>query len=179
MLWSPFRRVCMIAFLLLFGIMGISRAQAQPRVSLDLHNADVRKALSTIAEAGGLNVVVGPDVTGTVTLRLRDVPVEEALQVVLKTVGLVPVRHGQIIGIVSRKTWLRQQRQQAELLTLGLAPTRIAIIPLAYAKADELAPLLATLLSPWGTVAVDERTNSLIIRDIPESPLFQSNSDLR
>jgi type IV pilus assembly protein PilQ len=51
----------------------------------------------------------------------------------------------------------------------------MAVVPLRYAKAAELAPLLATLLSPWGTIAVDERTNSLIIRDIPESPMFQNH----
>jgi type II secretory pathway component GspD/PulD (secretin) len=49
----------------------------------------------------------------------------------------------------------------------------MAVVPLRYVKAAKLAPLLATLMSPWGTIAVDERTNGLIIRDIPESPIFQ------
>jgi type IV pilus assembly protein PilQ len=172
------RGVSIAAFLLLCGIAWRPPVQAQARVSLDVRNADVRETLRMLTEAGGLNVVIGPDVTGTVTLRLRDVPVEEALQIVLKATGLVQMREGTSVGILSRQAWLRQQRQQMELHTLGIGSTRTAIIPLRYAKATELAPLLATLLSPWGTIAVDERTNSLIIRDIPESPIFQQHRDI-
>jgi type IV pilus assembly protein PilQ len=146
---------------------------AQTRISIAARHADVRETLRMITEMGGLDVVIGPDVTGTVTLRLQDVPVEDALQTVLNTAGLVQVREGKTIGILSREAWLQRQRQQAELQILGRARTRLAIVPLHYAKAAELAPLLATLLSPWGTIAVDERTNSLVIRDIPESPMFQ------
>jgi type IV pilus assembly protein PilQ len=163
------------AFLFLVGIAWTPPVQAQARVSLSVHNADVRETLRMLTETGGLNVVIGPDVTGTVTLRLRDVPLEDASQIVLKTTGLVQVREGTTVGILSRDAWLRQQRQQVELHTLGMGPTRMAVVPLRYAKAAELAPLLATLLSPWGTIAVDERTNSLIIRDIPESPMFQNH----
>jgi type IV pilus assembly protein PilQ len=170
---SRARGFSIAAFLLLLSIAWTPSVQAQARVSLNVRNADMRETLRMLTEAGGLNVVIGPDVTGTVTLRLQDVPVEDALQIVLKTTGLVQVREGTTIGILSRETWLRQQRQQVELHTLAMGRTRTAVVPLQYAKAAELAPLLATLLSPWGTIAVDERTNSLIIRDLPESPMFQ------
>ena len=161
------------AFLVLFGIAWAAPVEAQPRISLEVRDADVRETLRLLTEAGGLNLVIGPDVQGTVTLRLRNVPVEDALQIVLKTTGLVQVRVGTTVGVLSREAWLRQQRQQVELHTLGMGPTRMAVVPLRYAKAAELAPLLATLLSPWGSVAVDARTNSLVIRDIPESSIFQ------
>jgi type IV pilus assembly protein PilQ len=157
----------------LLGLGQPSPLAAQGRVSLDARQADVRAILSRIAEAGGLNVVLGPTVTGTVTLRLTEAPVEDALQIVLQTAGLVQIREGTTVGILSREAWLRQQRHVAAQQTLGMGPTRTAIVPLHYANAAELAPLLATLLSPWGAIAVDERTNSLIIRDMPESPLFQ------
>ena len=166
------RGFCITAVLVFLTLSGPPGAQAQHRVSLDARNADIRATLRRLTAAGGLNVVIGPDVTGTVTLRLRDVPVEEALQLALNTTGLVQVREGTTVGILSREGWLRQQRQQAELHTLGRGRTRMAVVRLRYAKAAEVAPLLATLLSPWGTLAVDERTNSLIIRDMAESPLF-------
>lgn len=161
--------------LLLLGIAWTPMIEAQARVSLDVRDADVRETLRMLTEAAGLNVVIGPDVTGTVTLRLQDVSVDDALQIVLKITGLVQVREGTTIGILSREAWLRQQRQQVERHTLGMVRTHTAVVPLRYAKAAELAPLLATLLSPWGTIAVDERTNSLIIRDIAESPMFQTH----
>jgi type IV pilus assembly protein PilQ len=162
-------------FLILLGIAWTPPAEAQRRISLDVRNADVRETLRLPPRAGGLNVVIGPDVAGTVTLRLRDAPVDDALEIVLNTAGLVQVREGTTVGILSRETWLRQRRQQVERHTMGVGRTRVAVIPLWYAKAAELAPLLATLLSPWGTIAVDERTNSLIVRDIAESPLFQQH----
>jgi type IV pilus assembly protein PilQ len=163
------------ALLLMFGMVQVPTLHAQARISLDVHNADVRETLRTLAAAGSLNLVIGPDVKGTVTLRLQDVPIEEALEILLRVTGLVQVHVGRAIGILSREAFLQQQRQQAAMHTLGIGPVRTAIVPLRYAKAAELAHLLATLLSPWGTIAVDEGTNSLIIRDIPESPIFQKN----
>jgi type IV pilus assembly protein PilQ len=136
------------AFLLLLGTVGTPPVQTLARVSLEVRNADVREILRMLTQAGGLNVVIGPDVTGTLTLRLHDVPVDEALQIVLNTTGLVQVREGTTVGILSREAWLRQQQQQVELHTLGMASMRTAIVPHRYAKATELAPLLATLLSP-------------------------------
>ncbi len=169
------RSFSIAAFLLLLGIAWTPAAQAQRRVSLNVRHADVRETLRMLTDAGGLNVVIGPDVTGTVMLQLRDVPVEEALQIVLNTAGLVQIREGTTVGILTREAWLRQQRQQVELHTLGRGRMRVAVVPLRYANAAELAPVLAALLSPWGTIAVDVRTNSLVIRDIAESPLFQQH----
>ncbi len=175
MAYSHARGFCIAAFLLWVGMVWAPLVQAQAHVSLDVRNADVREALIMIAEAGGLNVVIGPDVTGTVTLRLQDVPVEEALQTVLNTAGLIQVREGKTMGMLSRKAWLQQQRHQAQPQGLGSVQTRLAIVPLRYAKAVQLAPVLPTCLSPWGTIADDERTNSLVIRDVPESPVFQQH----
>jgi type IV pilus assembly protein PilQ len=108
----------------------------------------------------------------TLVDRLQGVSVEEALEALLGSTGLAQVRRGAVTGILS-ETLLKQHRLQAERHTLGMAPLRTAVVPLHYSKAAELAPVLAALLSPWGTIAVDERTNSLVIRDIPESPVFQ------
>lgn len=98
------------AFLLLFGIVWRPPLQAPTRVSLDVHNADVRETLRLIAEVGGLNVVMDPDVKGTITLRLQEVPVEDALQIVLNATGLVQVCEGTTVEILSREAWLQQRK---------------------------------------------------------------------
>lgn len=169
------RQLSISAFLLILGLMIAPSLQAQTRISLDVRDAEVRQALLTLAERGDLNLVIGPGVEGRVTLRLHDVPVEEALDMLVKAAGLAQVRRGDSIAILPQEALHRQQQRQVERHLSGLGPFRTAIVPLHYAKAAELAPLLATLLSPWGTIAIDERTNSLIIRDIAASAIFQSS----
>jgi type IV pilus assembly protein PilQ len=168
-------RLCMAAIIMLLGLVMAPSLDAQAHISLDVRDADVREVLLTLAERGGLNMVIAPDVRGGVTLRLQDVSVEEALEALLRTTGLAQVREGAVIGILSHETLLKQHRLQAERHTLGMAPLRTAVVPLHYSKAAELAPVLAALLSPWGSIAVDERTNSLIIRDLPRNPVFQKH----
>jgi type II secretory pathway component HofQ len=146
---------------------------AAPRLSLEAQQADVAATLRQLAQLGGLNLVIGPDVKGTISLRLKEVSVDEALAAIARAAGLVYWREGSVLTVLSQSAWLAQQRQLAEAYSLGRGPFRTVVIPLHYASAAELAPLVAALLSPWGTIAVDARTNSLIIRDIADSPALQ------
>ena len=84
--------LCIGSLCLILGRPGVVSVHAQPLVSLNLRDADVVKTLRDLAELGSLNVVISQDVRGTVTLRLEGVPVEDALEILLKTTGLVQVR---------------------------------------------------------------------------------------
>lgn len=150
-----------------------SSIQGSPKVSIDVRDGDVVGTILTLAEAGGLNVVISDEVRGTVTLRVQGVPVERALDMLLKIAGLAQVRDGPVIGILPREALLEQQRQEAEALALDRGPVRVEVVRLNYARAAEVAPVLATLLTQWGVIAADIRTNSLVIRDVPESPVFK------
>lgn len=163
----------MILALVVWLVVRLDIALAgQQTISLDLSDADVAGTVRLLAERGGLNVVISDGVKGKVTAKLVNVPVEDALEILLRVAGLGIVRRGSVIGILPRETLLRQERQEAEARA---RPTefRTEIVKLQFAKATELARTLAPFLSPWGKIAADYRTNSLIIRDVPDSSVFQ------
>jgi type IV pilus assembly protein PilQ len=139
------------------------------RIELDLKDADIHNILRLLADVGHVNIVTADDVTGTVTIRMRNVPWDEALDVVLQAKGLGMVRAGNLIRVAplaqlnkERELRLAQLKQELEL-----APLETRLIPVSYATADELQARTKDLLSPRGSIAVDERTNTLITRDVP------------
>ena len=140
-------------------------------ISLDFQDADLRAVLRVFAEISGLNVVIDPTIQGTVDVALRDVPWDQALDIILRSNGLGYTVDGTIVRIVpltvlaseeaARRELAEQQALAGELLTV----TRT----LSYADAEELQPLLTdTVLSPRGSVSFDARTNTLIITDLEE-----------
>lgn len=137
-------------------------------ISLDLQDTDIDNALRIIAEVSNLNIIASDDVTGKVTLRLIDVPWDQALDVILKTNGLDKVQEGNVIRIApveklrAERELLRQARQAEE----ELESLKVQYIRVSYAKAADLQPLVETVLTERGTVAFDERTNQLIVKDI-------------
>jgi type II secretory pathway component HofQ len=177
---------CVLAFgiLLSFTAIPVVRAaRAQSSISLDVRNADLIDMLRMLAQIEGLNVIISSEVKGTVTVQLSDVSAKDAFETLLDTAGLVKVQKGSVIGILPLGSLVKQeqQREQARRLTPG--DFRTEIIKLDYAKATELARTLASFLSPWGSIGADRRTNSLIIRDVSESaifnPLVTSNNPTR
>lgn len=137
-------------------------------ISLDLQDTDIDNALRIIAEVSNLNIIASEDVTGKVTLRLIDVPWDQALDVILKTNGLDKVQEGNVIRIAPVEK-LRQEREalkQAQQAEEELEPLSVRYIRISYAKAAELKPLVDTVLSERGSATYDERTNQLIIKDI-------------
>lgn len=137
-------------------------------ISLDLQDTDIDNALRIIAEVSNLNIIASDDVTGKVTLRLIDVPWDQALDVILKTNGLDKVQEGNVVRIAPVEK-LRQEREalkQAQQAEDDLEPLSVKYIRVSYAKSADLKPLVETVLSERGSVSYDERSNQLIIKDI-------------
>ncbi len=147
-----------------------SRRYRGRRIDLDFNNADIHNILRLLAEVGGVNIVTSDDVSGTVTIRMRNVPWDQALEVILQAKGLGMVRRGNLIRVAPLET-LEKERELAierrkQLETLEPLETRL--VPVSYATAGELEPRVEELLSERGSVSVDERTNTLIVRDIAD-----------
>lgn len=137
-------------------------------ISLDLQDTDIDNALRIIAEVSNLNIIASDDVTGKVTLRLIDVPWDQALDVILKTNGLDMVREGNVVRIapVEKLRAEREALKQAKQAEEELEPLKVQYARISYAKAAELQPMVESVISERGSVTFDERTNQLIIKDI-------------
>jgi type IV pilus assembly protein PilQ len=138
------------------------------RIGLDLKDADIHNILRLLADVGHVNVVTADDVGGTVTIKMNDVPWDQALDVVLSAKGLGMVRTGNLIRVapldkLQKERELRVAQQRSDL---DLQPIEMRLIPISYATASELMGRGKELLSPRGSITVDERTNMLIVRDV-------------
>jgi type IV pilus assembly protein PilQ len=144
------------------------------RLTLNFQDIDTRAVLQLLADASGQNIVVSDSVSGNVTLRLQNVPWDQALDIVLRTKGLDKRRDGNVI-IVAPQAELAT-REKAELAARKdvqeLAPLRTEYLQVNYAKAQDMAALIKSqnnsMLSARGSVAVDERTNTLLLLDTSE-----------
>ncbi|MBL7661990.1 type IV pilus secretin PilQ [bacterium] len=137
-------------------------------ISLDLQDTDIDNALRIIAEVSNLNIIASDDVAGKVTLRLIDVPWDQALDVILKTNGLDQVREGNVIRIAPVDK-LRDERKaltEAKRAAEQLEDLDVNYIRVSYARVSDLKEQVESLLSERGTITSDERTNQLIIKDI-------------
>jgi type IV pilus assembly protein PilQ len=145
------------------------------KVNLNFQDIEVRALLEILADVASLNIVVSDTVTGSITLRLTEVPWDQALDIILETKGYDKRTVGNIIYVAPFDELAAREQKEREvaLKQQELAPLRSELIQVNYAKATEMATLLrggeaATLLSDRGTVSVDERTNTLLINDTPE-----------
>jgi type IV pilus assembly protein PilQ len=141
------------------------------RVSLDFQNANLRDILRLIAEVSNLNIITAQDVAGTLSLRLINVPWDQALDVILDSQGLGMVRVGNVVRIAKKDILATEERARLQSIkeSAGLEPLFVKIVPVNYASASELAARVQPVLSERGTVAVDNRTNVLIIKDIAQN----------
>jgi type IV pilus assembly protein PilQ len=140
------------------------------RLSLDFKDADIRNILRLIADVSDLNIVAGEDVQGTVTIKLNDVPWDQALDVILLSNNLGKTVEGNILRIVPLD---RLNKERAAALADReavdkLEPLRKGLIPVSYAEAKSLKDVIlnAKALSSRGSVEIDKRTNTLIIIDL-------------
>jgi type IV pilus assembly protein PilQ len=143
-------------------------------VSFNFQNIDVRSVLSLLFETSGqnLNMIAGEEVRGSVTLRLKNIPWDQALDIILEARGLGMRKIGNVVLIDLKKNIdARKQRElQAQLQLQKVEPLRTQFIVINYAKAKDIVSLLETkgkhsFLSARGSVSMDERTNTLIIQD--------------
>jgi type IV pilus assembly protein PilQ len=144
------------------------------RLTLNFQDIETRAVLQLLADASGQNIVVSDSVSGNVTLRLQNVPWDQALDIVLRTKGLDKRKQDNVI-IVAPQAELAA-REKADLAARKdvqeLAPLRSEYLQVNYAKAADMVALIKTgtnsLLSQRGSVAVDERTNTLLVQDTAE-----------
>lgn len=150
------------------ALLGDTAKYTGKLISLDLQDTDIDNALRIIAEVSGLNVVASEDVIGKVTLRLTDVPWDQALDVILKTHGLDKVLEGNVMRIapIDKLRVERESLKQAQVAQAELEPLNVKYLRVSYGRASELKALVETVLSERGTVAYDERSNQLIVKDI-------------
>ena len=138
------------------------------RIDMDFKDADIHNVLRLLADTGRVNIVAADNVSGTVTIRMRNVPWDQALDVVLQAKNLGMDRQGNIIRVAPQAD-LEREREMAiarRKQELQLAPLETRLIPVSYAQASDIQARARELLSARGTIAVDERTNVMIVRDV-------------
>ena len=151
-------------------------SQPDPRykghaVSFDFQGADLRSVLRTFAEISGLNIVIDPTINGVVDVQLRDVPWDQALDIILRANKLGFSIDGNIIRIVPVAVLAQEEEERRKLDEAKALAGNLEVmtVPLSYAKAGELVSILTrSALSLRGEVQVDARTNTLIIKDLPD-----------
>jgi type IV pilus assembly protein PilQ len=140
-------------------------------VSLDFQGADLRAVLRTFSEISSLNIVIDPAVTGSVDVALKDVPWDQALDIILRANKLGYIVDGTIVRIAPLSVLADEEQQRRKLSDEQALAGEVRVLTkmLSYAKAEELKPLLLkSALSARGNVEVDGRTNTLIITDLAD-----------
>ena len=133
-------------------------------VSLDFQDADIRSVLKVLAFKSGVNIVAAPDVTGVVTIQLNDVPWQKALEVILSTYGYGYERRGNIITVMTVEN-LKKYRTDSYALQAQESLVSKTFV-LSFAKAADVMKVIEKMKSARGFINFDERTNSLIVRDL-------------
>jgi type IV pilus assembly protein PilQ len=133
-------------------------------VSLDFQDADIRNVLKVLAFKSGVNIVAAPDVTGVVNIELKDVPWQKALDVILSTYGYGFDRKDNIITVMTVEK-LKKYREDSLALE-SQEPLVSKTFTLSFAKAEDVMKIIDKLISKRGFINFDQRTNSVIIRDL-------------
>jgi len=138
------------------------------KLSLDFKDADVKNILRLIAEVSNLNIIAAENVTGRITMRLVDVPWDQALDIILTSKGLDKRQVGNVIWIAPRDALKKEDQEllEARRAREKLEDLKTELIPVNYATAKELVPQIKHVLSDRGDIKVDDRTNMIIVKDI-------------
>ncbi len=154
-------------------------------LSLNFQDIEVRAVLQIIADFTGLNVVVSDTVQGNLTLRLQNVPWDQALDIILTTKGLTARQNGNVIYVAPTEEITARERLEleAQKQVTELIPVQTELMQVNYAKAEDIATIVrsqgggggggeggapVTLLSARGSISVDPRTNTLLVQDTPD-----------
>ena len=145
------------------------------RLTLNFQDIETRSVLQLLAETSGKNIVVSDTVQGNVTLRLRNVPWDQALDIVMTTKGLDMRQNGNVIMVAPAEEIAARETAdlEAQLAIQELEPVYSEFLQVNYAKASDLSALISgtdvgTMLSDRGSIAVDDRTNTLLVQDTAE-----------
>ncbi|WP_211294085.1 type IV pilus secretin PilQ [Vibrio gangliei] len=146
------------------------------KISINFQDIPVRNVLQLIADYNGFNLVVSDSVTGNLTLRLDGVPWQQVLDIILQVKGLDKRVEGNVVLVAPKAELDAQQKQRLEQARLQeeLGDLSSELIQINFAKASDIAALIGgegeiSMLSSRGNITVDERTNSLLIRDLPNN----------
>jgi type IV pilus assembly protein PilQ len=140
-------------------------------VTLDFQGADLRAVLRSFSEISGLNIVLDPTIQGSVDVALRDVPWDQAFDIILRANKLGYITDGTIVRVAPLAALADEEAQRQKLVEAQAEAGELRILTrtLSYAKAGELTALLtATALSKRGTIQIDARTNTIIISDLAD-----------
>ncbi|WP_080569016.1 type IV pilus secretin PilQ family protein [Vibrio coralliilyticus] len=143
------------------------------KLSVNFQDIPVRQVLQQIADYNDFNLVVSDGVSGNLTLRVKEVPWPQLLDIILRMKGLEKRMDGSVLLVATAAeiAQFRQQKLEQEKVTAELQPLESEIIAVRFAKAADIAALLSDsaatrMLSERGAISIDTRTNSLLIRDI-------------
>jgi type IV pilus assembly protein PilQ len=150
------------------ALRGGRRRYIGRRIDLDFKGADIHNILRLLSDVGQVNIVTADDVKGEVTIKMRNVPWDQALDVILRSKLLGQVREGNLIRVAplavlekELEQEIARQKQLADVM-----PTETRIVAVSYAEAKNLQERAKDLLTPRGRISVDERTNQLIVSDV-------------
>ncbi len=152
---------------------GQRRGYTGEKLSLNFQNVEVRAVLNVIADFTDLNVITSDSVAGNITLRLKEVPWDQALDIILQTRGLDMRRNGSVIWIAPRDELATREKLalEAQNQITDLEQTRTETFQMNYQKAVDVQKLLSDpqqrILSKRGSAVVDVRTNTLFVQDVP------------
>ncbi|MGE0874360.1 MAG: type IV pilus secretin PilQ [Burkholderiales bacterium] len=152
---------------------GTQRGYTGEKLSLNFQNVEVRAVLNVIADFTDLNVITSDSVGGNITLRLKEVPWDQALDIILQTRGLDMRRNGSVIWIAPRDELATREKLalEAQNQIQELEQTRTESFQMNYQKASDVQKLLSDtrqrILSARGSALVDTRTNTLFVQDVP------------
>ncbi|MBN2143029.1 MAG: secretin and TonB N-terminal domain-containing protein, partial [Candidatus Aureabacteria bacterium] len=162
------KKLVMLMLFVVGGVMWMTNVYGQDQgdevvsgdkeglVSFDFKDADVRNVLRIFSHKTGINIVAAPDVQGSVTVKLNNVPWEKALKVILEMNEFAFVRDENVIKVMTKAK-------------IALEPLQTEVIPLNYTKASAVLPTLEGMKSERGQIKTDERANLLIITDVPSN----------
>ena len=149
--------------------MGGGKFSGRP-ISIHLKNVNIRDVLYFISEETGLNMVIADDVAGNISIKLRNVPWDQALVTIMKTKKLGYLREGNVIRIMTMDALKIYQREIDDMKVKVVEPMQVRVIPIVYTKANEIVNSLQPFLTPnRGQALVDARSNAIIVTDIAEA----------
>jgi type IV pilus assembly protein PilQ len=150
-------------------LSGNSKFYGRP-ISLEVKDADIRDVLRLISEESGVNLLIQDDVQGKVSIKLKHVPWDQALLVVLKSKQLGYIKEGNILRITQQKTIEAESATEKRVLDAkrDLLPLHVKIFPISYSAASDIESQIRDFTTSRGKVHADKRTNSLVVTDIDD-----------
>jgi len=148
-----------------------SKVYTGKKVSLEFQDASIQDVIRLIADVSKLNIIIADDVKGKITLKLVDVPWDQALDIILTSKGLDKVQEGNIFRVAPIES-LKKEREIAlanDKAAKQLEPLKLKLFNVNYAKSSDMSARIKNLLSGRGSVDTDSRTNTLIVKDIAEN----------